>query len=428
MIAILTAMLVASLSTEPVEAEGASGPPQEPAGTTTIEAPSRVQQSPFTDNAFPTLLRDLNLRPTDLLEASLSVEDRGAKLGYAPFLYGLVNYMPVISETRFTLSQSNGITTMGVGAVYDPASPRSKRGTELWEKGAPTTVAPLPYVNFLRRKAGELSAAIAPLVVEFDGASNERREVIAREVADMRARATAMLAEADRVIAADTRAEAKRIMTFYEGLLETKTPMVSASFTTSLFSILGGTRQDANNNGRGDTELKVKGRALTLAADIPFRSHLERKSSTGASSTPPEMYWRWLQFSAAVTTEWQRSSQEEGTPFGRLFGFGITGGGIIKILNNGYENTADYKDSFFIPSLSAGASFERKECTSSAKTICPDGIDNQSAFTPFLDVKLSKAAQFRIGVPLKFTHKVAGDKTRDLGIVGVYALQLGAPK
>jgi hypothetical protein len=42
--------------------------------------------------------------------------------------------------------------------------------------------------------------------------------------------------------------------------------------------------------------------------------------------------------------------------------------------------------------------------------------------------RVTKAAQFRFGVPLKFTRRVAGAKTNDVGLVAVYTVQLGPPK
>jgi hypothetical protein len=111
-----------------------------------------------------------------------------------------------------------------------------------------------------------------------------------------------------------------------------------------------------------------------------------------------------------------------------VFGFGLTSGGIVKILNHDFENTQDYKDSFFIPSISAGTSFERRQCTSDNDALCPDGIDTQSALTPFVDIRVTKAAQFRFGVPLKFTRRVAGPKTNEVGLVAVYTIQLGPPR
>ena len=58
----------------------------------------------------------------------------------------------------------------------------------------------------------------------------------------------------------------------------------------------------------------------------------------------------------------------------------------------------------------------------------PDGIETQSAFTPFVDIRVTKAAQFRFGVPLKLTQKVTGNDGKEVGLVAVYAIQLGAPK
>jgi hypothetical protein len=409
-------------------------PPPPPQATTPPSPsgqPATVETSPFADNDFPTLLRHLEVRSNDLLEASLSVEDRGAKLTYAPLLFTLVNYRPVLSETRLSISQSNGITTMGIGATYDPASPRSALGERLWAAKAPTSKPAAGYVMALRNAAAALAAELAPKQSEAAAAVQQgdkaARDRLFTEIAALKVRADALRAEADRALAVDTGQEARRIATFYRDLLEASRPVINGSFTTSLFSILGGTRQDTDDDGLADTAHRVKGRALTLSADVPFRRYVPATTATATGhETGPS--WRWLQLSAAVTTEWQRGSQEEGTRFGRVFGVGVTGGGIVKILNRDFENTQDYKDSFFISSISVGAAFERRHCTSGDEGLCPDSIETQSALTPFVDVRVTKAAQFRFGVPLKFTRKVGGDSQDDLGLVAVYAIQLGAPK
>ena len=403
------------------------------AGATGDAQPRTSETSPFADNDFPSLLRNLKVRSNELLEASLSVEDKGAKVTFAPFLYSLVNYRPVISETRLTISQSNGVTTMGVGATYDAAAPRSSLGAKLWARGAPTTRPAADYVLTLRKAAADLSKELEPKQQELRKAieieNDEERAAIvkklAAEIGDLKARATALLAEGERALAVDTQEEAKRIATFYRQLLETSIPVVNGSFTTSLFGNLGGTIQDANNNGRADIAEKIKSRAIAIAVDVPFRTYIPKQDKNGKTIGPS---WHWLQLSGVVTSEWQRGSQEEDTPLARLVGFGVTGGGIIKILNRDFESTPDYKDSFFIPAISAGASYERKQCTSDDKGLCPDSIDTQSVVTPFVDIRITKAAQFRFGVPLKFTRKVAGDTANDLGLVAVYAIQLGAPK
>jgi len=426
MSAYLASLLVAVRLAHPAMPAGVTAQAATPGGG----QPDAVQTSPFTDNDFPTLLRNLKVQSSELLEASLSVEDKGAKLTYAPFLYSLVNYRPVLSETRLTISQSNGVTTMGIGAMYDAASPRSALGNKLWLAGAPTSKPSAGYVFALRNAAGALSTEMESkrqaLAEAIQAGDLVKRDALISEMSNLKARADALSAEAERAEKGDTKEEAKRIATFYRDLLEASVPVVSGSFTTSLFGNLGGTRQDANNNELADTAHKVKSRALTLSADLPLRTYVPSHKDESGKTIGPS--WQWLQFSAAITTEWQRGSQEEGTPFARIFGFGLTGGGIVKILNPEFESTQDYKDSFFIPSISAGASFERKHCTSDDKALCPDGIETQKAFTPFIDVRVSKTAQFRFGVPFKFTRKVTGDDGKDVGLVAVYAIQLGAPK
>jgi hypothetical protein len=407
-------------------------PPAQSATPAAAEGqPSVVQTTPFADNDFPTLLRNLKVRSTDLLEASLSVEDRGARLTYAPFLYGLINYRPVLSETRLSISQSNGVTTLGIGATYDPSSPRSSLGARLWKEKAPTSKPMGPYALALRNAAEAIVNEMRPLqekVAEAIQAKDiQTRDALVEKIASLKSRADALTAESARALSIDTAQEAQRISTFYRDLLEANRPVITGSWTTSLFGIFGGTRQDANNNGLADNALQVKGRTLALSADFPLRKYTAAVTDAQGMVTKPSS-WRWLQFSAAVTTEWQRSSQEEGTPFARVFGFGVTGGGIVKILNRDFENTQDYKDSFFIPSISAGASFERRQCTSDNDALCPDGIDTQSAVTPFVDIRVTKAAQFRVGAPVKFTRRVAGPNNNEVGLVAVYTIQLGAPK
>jgi len=396
-----------------------------------MQRPGRVETSPFVRSQYPSLLRELDLSPSDVLEAALSIEDRGAKVTYNPFLYGIVNYKDVLSETRFTLSQANGITTLGVATSYNPASPRGGRAKTIWEKPPAPEAAPLGYPRFLERRANATSSKISAVQRQIQGligksGSEAELEQQLTELTRLTNDAAALRAEAARVNAEYSRKETAKIMSLYEELLKVSRPVVSGSFTTSFFGNLGGTDVDADADGLNDTRYQVKGRALSLNADVPFRRHITIKAED--QNEPPRRYWRWLQFSGAITTDWQRASQEDGTKFARLFGFGLTGGGIVKILNPDYESTDDYRNEFFIPSISIGASYERKMCTSSDKALCPDRIEAQSAFTPFLDFKITKIAQFRVGVPIKFTKNVAKQNTKDLGIVTVYAFQLGAPK
>lgn len=63
-------------------------------------------------------------------------------------------------------------------------------------------------------------------------------------------------------------------------------------------------------------------------------------------------------------------------------------------------------------------SFEGRQYTSDDDALCP----------PLVDIRVTKVAQFRFGVPLKFTRRVAAPKSNEVGLVAVYTIQLGAPK
>jgi len=394
--------------------------------------PHVVETSPFIESPFSTVIRNLDVRSSDLLEASLSVEDKGAKLTYAPLLYGLVNYRPVLSEMRLSIAQSNGLTTLGIGAMYDPASPRSAAGETAWGRNPPTSRPAAGYVFALRNEAAGLTKELKLKQQSVSDAIQRRdtkmRDVLLKEIAELRSRIDGLKSEETKAIAGDTDEASAQIAAFYRDLLQVRRPVISGAFTTTLFGILGGTSLDNNGNGLADAAHKVKARALSLTADLPLRTYFPRQEDPDTKAEIRRATWRWWQLSATITNEWQRGSQEETTPFATLFGFGIAGGGIVKILNPDFEKSQDYKDSFFIPSISAGASFERKRCTSASKAICPDSVETQTAVTPFVDIRVTKVAQFRFGMPLKFTHKVSGDDSRDLGVVAVYAVQLGMPK
>jgi hypothetical protein len=77
--------------------------------------PCHVDTSIFTAAEQPSIFSDLKIRATDLLEASLSVENKGGSITYAPLLYGLAEYRPILSELRFRASQKDNLITLGTG-------------------------------------------------------------------------------------------------------------------------------------------------------------------------------------------------------------------------------------------------------------------------------------------------------------------------
>lgn len=84
--------------------------------------------------------------------------------------------------------------------------------------------------------------------------------------------------------------------------------------------------------------------------------------------------------------------------------------------------TEAYKKSLFVPGILLGASWERKTAHGAMPYI-EEGLKAKRVFTPFLDIMISPAAQFRIGLPIQKNTKVDGVKEALLGTNIQYALQ-----
>jgi hypothetical protein len=60
---------------------------------------------------------------------------------------------------------------------------------------------------------------------------------------------------------------------------------------------------------------------------------------------------------------------------------------------------------------------------------CPDKLERLTALTPFVDLKVSKTTQFRIGAPFRLSKRAAAaGSSTDVGVVTALTLQLGEPK
>ena len=114
-------------------------------------------------------------------------------------------------------------------------------------------------------------------------------------------------------------------------------------------------------------------------------------------------------------------SQKDGTKLARVFGFGLTGGGIVKILN---RTTRDRRlPERVLHSGDLDWRVVRTERSVRRRQVrVPDKIETQSAFTR--SSMSSRTTRFRIGVPIKFTTNCLERRRQDLGSDGV-AFQLG---
>lgn len=456
--------------------------------------PRTADHSLLAGSEFASLLADEMPSSYEWLLATVSVEDKAAGVSWAPFLVG-DRYHPLLSETRFSIGQKDGKTTLGGVLRWNALSPRSKRGMQAWvetkAKGFGEEYAKLRGLRWqaLRYQDDLLTLdqpEIPALVnagndtlrklqeVEFDlltadpvdldekkklGEEKKRLEeeieAHAKRLADLRdqariARRTrllqaietkrtkfstlpegdpgreSLLGEIEQLlarvspggselmvieaeIAAAEKAVAKKaasvVAAYEEALFTQPIPIISLSYATTLFPGIGGSFVDADADGLDDNAHLLAARALLLSGLVRFG---------------PKQ-----QISLAVGRSWKRGTAEEGAAASRNTNYAVTLARRLKILDPEYQKSDDYLSSLFVPSIVGGLSAELSECNSPVAD-CQDKAEAILSITPFVDVKIKKAIQFRVGVNWKkFSNSAIADE--EVGVVSLIGLQLGLP-
>lgn len=427
---------------------------------------------------FLALLDDKMPSAYDWLQATVSVEDKAAAVSWAPLL-ATRTYNEWWSESRVQVGQKDGKTNLGLVLRWNPLSPRSRHGMEAWTKAGPPAFGDeyaklralrqeallfqddylsleRPGIIDARRRVNDLTRQLQ--IVDLDDATKKnlaaQLEVASKEVTKLRdearlARRTqflneidrkrvelanepdvkkreALLAEVQRLfaavspaagdlaaidaeIAATEKTLAKKfvatVANFEQSLYSRPLPVVSLSYTGTLFTGLGGSFVDANGNGLDDNAHILASRSLLLSGLMRFGPKNQLSAGIGRS-------WKW-------------GSAEERTPTSRSDSYAVTYARRLKVLDAEYQKSEEYLSSLFVPSIVGGISAELSECSTPIAT-CQDKAKRILAFTPFVDVKLKKAAQFRLGMTWK-EFDGSGIADRELGVVTLISIQLGLP-
>ena len=420
---------------------------------TSSELPRVVEAAVFAGPEFPSLLPDLKVDGYELLESSLTVEDKGGKVSWAPLLLR-PRYVDALSETRLQVSQRNDLTTLGAAVRYNPLSPRSGRGKRLWLEMNATPSREkqqlrqeiLLALQMARGKQADANAKVVPeyaeaakrvqlLADELSKLENEsERPTLAaehraavRELAELedvarakrleRARASgdgldlglhevaSLEAQLKTVEGEIESAFSRAVFAYSERLFQSKIPVLGVSYNAMFFSVLGGDESDADGDGLADQSERLASQTVAGTVDV-------RLGSRG-------------QVSGLISYARERESAEAETKLKSSLGYGATVGYIIRILNPGYRSTSDYRNSFFIPSLVAGLALEGKTCREDDKSSCPNAVESELVLTPFLDFKISRTAQFRIGFPVRRREVFMNDPQVGAGITTLVSFQLG---
>lgn len=456
-----------------------------PAQTNALAGVGNIDNTLTLGSPFPTLLADQSIDGADYIEATLDIERDGASVSWAPFLL-TKNYIPVLSESRIQLSTLDGVTSLGLSIRYNPIHPRGPLAKEIQPKGVdPDQLSALidnkrAQIKYLEEQEfSELTAGASPdcgdvalrqlesaanlgvtepwtsidkdllrcslayarLKIEEYGSSDDtadqkkkwsehynEAEAVAERIyiAERGLQATgptglpavtrltllrqAMAALEAEVASTSTKRASMSYQDFREKLMGTRHPTVTISHVSSFFEVIGDGNFDSDNDGNNDNEFSVKSRAFSLAAD-----------------------WRITennQFSAIVSRSEERAAAEAGNELADYDGWGVTWAYRAHVFNeNGYRKSKDYLESLFVPSINVGIALESRQCESS-DDLCADGVLRTRSITPFVDFRLNKKAQFRLGVPYKESRVFISGQTQQEDAVELRAtvsVQFGAP-
>jgi hypothetical protein len=180
-----------------------------------------------------------------------------------------------------------------------------------------------------------------------------------------------------------------------------------------LFEDLGGREVDRDNNGVIDNKHSFKGFTLTPSATYNFSF----RTGLGAS------YY----FSR------KRGGTAADEDLVNYHGGSFTFSHRTWILDEKYWESSDFITDFFVPSVDLGFAAETEWCTADEESeeACEDEIKQEWALTPFVDIRVSPKAQFRLGLAVRRSTLIKGVPGEDETAVGPilqYVLQLGPSK
>ncbi|HEX7828128.1 MAG TPA: hypothetical protein VF787_00665 [Thermoanaerobaculia bacterium] len=199
---------------------------------------------------------------------------------------------------------------------------------------------------------------------------------------------------------------AAAVADYETALYEKPLPIISLTYGGTLFTGLGGNFVDSDGDGLDDNALVLAGRALTLSGQLRFGPAQQLTFGAGRS-------WKW-------------AAAEEGTAANKADTYGLSYSRRLVILNKKYKETEEYLSNLFVPSVVGGLAAEYSGCRTELAQ-CESKAESIFALTPFVDVKVKKAAQFRVGLTWK---KFSGSDLAEgdeLGVVTLISVQLGMP-
>ena len=175
---------------------------------------------------------------------------------------------------------------------------------------------------------------------------------------------------------ADLDAQAEEFLTS----LVTGTVAFTYGANVQTFGTFGGTEVDLDGDGVSDNEYTLK--AWNLNAGIVFQPSYETAVSLTHNFTR------------------KRLSAAAGKVLAPYHTASVVVGHRFRVLDPDYRVSDAYRKKQFIPALVGGMSLEGQWCLREVDQ-CEDRTTRQLVATPFIEVKVTPEAQFRLGLPFK---------------------------
>lgn len=174
-----------------------------------------------------------------------------------------------------------------------------------------------------------------------------------------------------------------------------------------LFEEVAGREVDRDEEGVIDNEHTIKGYTLTPS----FTYNLDYRTAASGS-----YYYSRRRAGAAADDS-----------LGTYHGLSLSLAYRALLLNPEFWQSNDFVTDFFLPSVDIGMSWEMEWCTE-PESACEDAIKEQWAFTPYVNIRASPKAQFRLGLSMRRSTLVTGEDGTSVGPLLQYMLQFGPPK
>lgn len=429
--------------------------------TARVDEPAQVGSGPAVVEVASGVNEALAPATQSLFTAGITAKADGTKFraSVVPALLGDYKYREMLSETKITLytDTSTSLFRVSLSMTYNPFSLRGSRGKELPPKNCSSNEADLVEAE----QAAHISKVEALGEVKTQIKSSAEKEALAAKTVTEESDAVAAAAEAAATAATASVAvtiaqstgepqavpvqAAKEAAAAAEAAARRARAAVDVRRTTAANAkeAVNALRQAQSRASRLDEEIARLTKAISvegprqtkctseyLASQWPIVNNsgvplvgvsvsvdtfprgtetdpadaLETRNLKGWGGIGGELLLSWrIREVANVdfygTAKRARPTGAFDSHFANYYGGGLTVAGLYPLIRKKFRaRSKDYVRDGFLPGLGGGVSTQHRYCD--GKLECEKGRVHQTSATPFVDLRVKPALQFRVSLPI----------------------------